>query len=634
MGEVINNLLRIAVILGHLGLVLGGAWMAIAGLATGIQQERLKEAYKTAISNQNERFKQAVKRQFSDIQNHRISWSWRLATRADEMRDVWSELFPPLAEFGQIGKGNFFAQNKLKWITPNRVLLHALPWLLAGVLLALLLEFFIYPLIRTRVARSLADDSKEIIGHPATLPKGDGFVLAKNVRLPRDGGGNPHVLTVAPSGGGKSSAQLLPSLLQLPDDCAAVVTDPKSELLARAGVWLARQGHKVIALGPMVGFGYGWDPLKECQTPDDCRELARQLIEAGDEGVAGSGGNWNNMSRTCLSAYLIQTHADGLGLADALQLLYADLAMGKALTDSAAELDYRQFSTMAGSVNTVGSVLATIQGSTQVWLQDQVVGWMNAKHQLKLDMIREKKAVVFLLTSASDARASRPIQRLFFSRLFDHLASSSGADVRVFLDEMANLGAMEGIDQALNLLRSAGVGIHAFVQNTSQLFSVYGRDAGAVVAESFGTICVMAGLRNDARDLAQLLGEREEVRASYSTQDEKMRAQFGQNQRQALDASMLRQIGKSEVLIVSSNLKPVMARLKPWFKTKKLRDRVIWPSMRADWKEIPDSIKKTFFGKFPEISPVQVVLPATKKESPKGNVKNEEKDDSGEEINI
>lgn len=614
MGEVINNLLRFAVVLGHFGLVLGGGWMATAGLATGIYQERLVEIRKIALAKDRKALEKKAKRQWLDVEAHRVRWTWRLATNADEMQTLLGLLFPTLLDAGQIGKGNFIDPDRLQWITPERMAWHAGPWLVVSVVLALILEFLLYPIVRTRVARSLADDSKAVLARAASLPQGDGFVLAHDVRLPRDGGGNPHVLSIAPSGAGKSSSQVLPSLLQLPDDCAAVVTDPKGELLARAAPWLSRQGHKIRVLGPLSGFGYGWDPLRECQTADDARELARQLIEAGDEGASGAGGNWNNMSRTCLSAYLVQAQADGLGLADALQSLYGDEAEGGALTDSAALLDYRQFQTMAGSGNTVGSVLATIQGSTQVWMQDRVVGWMSAKHQMKLSDIRKTKAVVFLVTSASDARASKPIQRVFFARLFDELASSTGTDVRIFLDEFANLGQMQGIDHALNLLRSAGVGIYAFVQNLSQLFHVNGRDAGAVVAESFGTVCVMAGLRNDAQDLAKLLGEREEVRASYSTQDERMRAQFSQNQKQAIDASMLRQIGRDQVLIVCNNLKPSMGRLKPWYRIRKLTKRVLWSSFRADWNKVPEPAKKNFFGKFPQISPVQIVLPKKKKE--------------------
>jgi len=227
---------------------------------------------------------------------------------------------------------------------------------------------------------------------------------------------------------------------------------------------------------------------------------------------------------------------------------------------------------------------------------------------------------VFLVSSASDSKAIRPFQWLFYTRLFSHLAEGGQTDVRLILDEMANLGALEGIDQALNLLRGAGVQMHGFVQNLSQLRTVYGADVGNVVAESFGTVCVMSGLRQDAKPLSELLGLQGVVRANYSTKDEKMRAHFGQNDKAALDGSLLRQIGKDEVLIISGNKKPVFARLKPWYKVPALKSLVQIP-FQDDWGLIPDSVKASFFGKFKSIKPIGIVLPEKKKPEAKGKKK-------------
>lgn len=605
MGEVINNLLRAFAIIGGIVFVLIGLHFGVASLGVDIAHD-----YDSRMAvGQSERSAK-LQALATDLDQHHWRWTWRVAVHPHSEVAPWALVFPWVKNPGQIGRGDYFNPVWMtRTFTQERMINDFLPPVLIGLGLTFVLEFIAYPLIRSRVARSLADDSNGVFGSARDLPRGDGFVLAKNVRLARDGGGNPHVLTIGSSGSGKSACQVIPSLLSLPSDCGAVCTDPKEEILARAGLPLQRQGHQVIVLGPKVGHGTGWDPLLACKSADDCRELGRQLIVGGDESEgAGSGGNWNNMSRTCLSAYLIQAWADGRGLADALIAMYGDEASGKSITDESAMLDYRQFETLAGGQNTKASVLATIQGACQVWLIDQVVGWMRCPRQFKMESLR-KGAVVFLVTNAADARATRAIQRVFFARLFDFLADSDGADVRVLADEMGNLGKLDGLDQALNLLRSAGVGIHAFVQNVSQLFQVYGRDAGAVVAESFGTITIMAGLRNDGNDLAKLLGEREDVKASYSTQDEKMRAQFGQQRRQVIDGAMLRQIARDEVLIVSGNRKPVMAKLKPWFKIRKLRNRVVPKVMRKDWRAIPPEAKKVFFDGIKKIDPVRIVLP-------------------------
>jgi len=610
MGEVINNLIRFVTVLGYLFLVTIGIYLACAMLVTDVYQDGYVKMYKKGSTT--------AQKSWETIQKNRMHFTLYVAIHPKIWVAGMGRIFPPISDLSQISKVNYVSP---KYLTPDRMIWHFAPWLMFAIFISLIFEFLIYPFIRTHTAKWLATDKTKIFGSIRDLLLGDGFVVADKVRLARNGGGNPHILTIGPSGNGKSACQVLPSLLQLPDDCACVVTDPKAELLARAAPYLQSKGHKIIVIGPLVGYGYGWDPLRDCIDVDDVRELARQLIAAGDEsGGMGSGSNWNNMSKTCLSAYLLQAFDDGLGLADGLQSLYADEASGELISSDAARLDYRLFQSMAGSSATVGSVAATIQGACSVWLMDKVVGFMAHKPTFSMNDIRAKKAAVFLVTSASDAKAVRPILWLFYIKLFSHLAQGGQTDVRLILDEMANLGALEGIDHALNLLRGAGVQMHGFVQNLSQLKAVYGSDIGDVVAESFGTICVMSGLRKDAKALAELLGLQGVVRPSYSTMDENMRAQFAANDKQAMEGALLRQIQKDEVLIISGNLKPVIAVMKPWYAVRRLRDRCLLEDMRADWGSIPESEKNKFFSKFPAIKPIGVVLPEKKKPTRKKKV--------------
>lgn len=615
MGEVINNILKgLAWLLGIL-LVIAGIYTGIASLgadaATAFAADGATKY--EALHNQVEarRWEAGVE----DFYFHHWRWTWHMAVHPKLLRSAWAEAFPPIADIGQYVKGNWW-NSHLVGITFTRrnLTYHFVGPIVGGLLAAVILEVIVLPLVRSRVAKGLATTNRKVFGKPKDIPRGDGFVLARGVRLARDGGGNPHVATFGPSGGKKSAAQAIRSVFQLPPDCGAVISDVKMEIAARCADYLRKQGHKIIIIGPKAGFGHGLDFLRRCKSPDDCRDLAQQIIEAGDDSIQATG-NWNNMSQPLLSAYMIQAWSDGLGLADAFQLILDDQGSGEALTDNAAILDYRLFEGMKSSGGTSGSVWATIQAASKTWLQEMVVGWMSAENQFDYEDLR-KGAVVFLVSSAGDTRKTRAIQRVFFAQIFDYLAASSGADVRIILDEFANLGKVQNIGEALNLLRSAGVGIHCFCQSLVQLYDVYSRDGGAVVFEAFGTICVMAGLKKDASEIANLLGEDEDVRPSYSTQDEKMRAQFSQQRRQAIDGAMLRQLRGKQVLIISGNCKPVIAKLKVWYsRFGFLRYRVYPRVLRRNWKDIPEDAKKAAFAHFPKIEPIQIVSkPRPKKE--------------------
>jgi len=598
MGELLNNILKYCFIGIWFVAFAGGFYVSAAIVSADVQKSLWRSHYRHAQT-----VEQANKYKFAlQIPAYKsvLFFAGHPKKMLDRIKRTWPLLDHPS---DAIGKGNIGPN------IPDRILFyHVMPPPVIFLIIAGLMQGLAYPVARSKLARSLAETDKKIFGKIKDLPQGDGFVIAEKIQLSDSAGGNPHVLTIAPSGGGKSASQVMPSLLKLPDDCCCVVTDPKGELLARSSSWLKTRGHKIYVLGPLEGYGDGWDPLCECRDPDEVRELARQVLSAGEQG-SGSGriDNWIKMSRTCLAAYLLQAWTDKKGLADGLQNLFEDQASGKRITDDEAKLDYAMFESMASSGATVGSILATVQGAAAPWLMSKVAGWMQCERQFHIDDIRKDKAVVFLVTSAADMKATQAIQWVFFSMLFSRLAEGGDGRVRFLLDEFANLGALEGVDHALNLLRSAGVSLHAFVQNLSQMNAVYGRDTGAVVSESFGTVCVMAGLRKDADELGKLLGLKDDIRANYSTQDEKMRAMFGQNQLQALEGSALRQIKKDEVLIISGNHKPIMAKLRPWYRIKVLKHRVpelFWP----DWKAIPETVKEKIFMKFGKVEPRKIVL--------------------------
>jgi len=602
MGELLNNLLKSLFIGIWFLLVAGGLYLSAALWAADTQRDLWSNQYNHAESVA---VKKKIAIRYKEWTALRLSRLFFVNPKAiwRNMQIAWPLLKNPVLN---IGKGRFWPGN----ITKDRMVKHIMPPPLIAFLIAGLLQWLAYPVARSKLARNLSTTDKKTFGRIKDLPLGNGFVLAQKVRLAADGGGNPHVLTIGPSGNGKSACQALPSLLSLPDDASCIVTDPKGELLCRAWAFLKKRGHKVYVVGPRTGYGHGWDPVWSCQTVDDVRELARQLLVAGMSSEdKGKGDQWINMSRSCLSAYLVDAWVSGAGLTDALQALFVDQASGKALTDEQALFDYRMFQTVAAASSTVGSIMATIQGAIMPWLSDEVVGWLDCDRQFEMSNIRKEKAVVFLTTTAAEMKQSQAIQHVFFSQLFQYLAESGdGTRVQIIMDEMANLGRLEGIDQALNLLRSAGVALHGFIQNSSQIQAVYGKDQGDVVVESFGTICVMSGLRKDAENLSKLLGMKDAVRASHSTMDEHLRAQYAQNQESEMEANAIRQIQKNEVLIISGNCKPVIAKLRPWFKIKKLFSLVpTWA--RRDWKEIDLLKVAAVFQSFKVIEPQRLTLP-------------------------
>jgi type IV secretory pathway TraG/TraD family ATPase VirD4 len=91
--------------------------------------------------------------------------------------------------------------------------------------------------------------------------------------------------------------------------------------------------------------------------------------------------------------------------------------------------------------------------------------------------------------------------------------------VWLVLDELAALGSLPSLEEALTLGRKHGLCIAAGLQSTAQLDALYGRDRATVLRACFRTLVVLGIARTDPDTsdvLSRALGERETQRAEES----------------------------------------------------------------------------------------------------------------------
>lgn len=577
MGEFLSSLLRGFVHFLWLLLIASGMYASASLLSADFQRDEWRAQYSQALRYGQRYQAREIARRWNDWSAVKLAWeaAQRPSVVLVSMKKLGSQLLPKRLNGG--GRG-------LLW-TPQILVQHvAVPFLVA-LLFGYLLEYGAYPFARARLARWLADPNEQPFGSKMDLTRGDGFVLSREVRLDRSVSFR-HALTIGPSGSSKSASQVIPSLLQLPDDCAAVVSDLKFELYCRSVDWLISRGHPVYVLAPAGGFGRGWDPLHECDCADDARELARQILGASAAISGQTSSEWESMSESLLATYLVESQQRGQGLIDGIEKLYASAAGQAWIESDPAKFDLAMFQSMAQSEKTVASVYATVQKSLRPWTRDQVAGFLCNPSRVDTRSIRKQRAVVFLCSTAQESAQLAAVQNVFWQRLFATLGTQSGQPAcYCLLDEFANIGRLEGVDRALNLLRGAGCGIHACIQNPPQIEGVYGPQFGRLVRASFGTVSVLPGLRDGADEVAKWLGSKEDVRDTYSTTDERLRSTHTSQKQDVLSAELVRQLRDDQVLIVSGNRKPVISKTRPWYKIKRLAAQV--PAVfRRDWNHV------------------------------------------------
>lgn len=105
--------------------------------------------------------------------------------------------------------------------------------------------------------------------------------------------------------------------------------------------------------------------------------------------------------------------------------------------------------------------------------------------------VRKKGArALFIEYDLSVGETLTPVYRLLVDQALKEALSRSQNTGKVYLiaDEFKLLPKLQHIDDALNFGRGLGVRVMAGIQSIDQLYDVYGKDKGAVIASGFGSI--------------------------------------------------------------------------------------------------------------------------------------------------
>lgn len=134
-------------------------------------------------------------------------------------------------------------------------------------------------------------------------------------------------------------------------------------------------------------------------------------------------------------------------------------------------------------------------GELNSMLSDYFLGIMadhNPRRSLSMrKAVREKGGkAIFVEYDLSVGETLSPIYRLLIDQALKEALGRQTASGNVYLiaDEFKLLPKLQHIDDALNFGRGLGVKVMAGIQSIDQLYDVYGKDKGAVIASGFGSI--------------------------------------------------------------------------------------------------------------------------------------------------
>ena len=386
-------------------------------------------------------------------------------------------------------------------------------------------------------------------GDGRALLKRDGLILGRDIesgglfRWRTDG----HLLTVARTRSGKGVGSIIPNLLKY--DGPVFVTDPKGEnfqVTAR---------HRTEVLGqPAVAL----DPFREATNAppsgtvtgpcaatfnvlDSVPNDTGAAVEAADltaemlvikSGRGGEASFWDTEAQAWLSALVLYALAerhngyrippdhtiasDPLGrptdetvgtLVRVRQLLRLGKDGEKALIDVMKErTDYggrvaeagRSFEMKADKERS--GVVSTAQSHTHFLNSPEIQAVLeNGPNPLDLNRLATGKLSLYVVLPASKLDAYSRWQRLIVAYALKTITDAKtrpAKRVLFMLDEFANLQRMEPVRRAVSLLAGYGASLWIFIQDLSQLKSLYGDGHETFIANSevfqcFGTADIM-----------------------------------------------------------------------------------------------------------------------------------------------
>lgn len=323
---------------------------------------------------------------------------------------------------------------------------------------------------------------------------------------------NRFVLLIGPPGSGKTSRYTLPNLLHA---CrydrrrSIVVPDPKGEAYRKTASLFLEDGFKVRVfnlINPRCSDRY--NPLDYVHTAEDAARFAATII-ANTQNPHGGGeaAFWKDSERMLIACILwyvktVLLPADQ-HMATVLHLIGSFHANAEMMAAVFARLpaDHearRYYGVVAPlSDKTRDGVFVGASVRLQLWAGAEVTA-LTAASDFNLRELGRVPTVLYLIIPDSHA-TYKALTSLFFDQLFQELITLADScksgrlpvEVRLMLEEMANIGRIPDLEKRLATIRSRGIIVEMVLQTLGQLKALYG-DAANTVLGCADTCCVLA----------------------------------------------------------------------------------------------------------------------------------------------
>ena len=342
---------------------------------------------------------------------------------------------------------------------------------------------------------------------------------------------NKNVLVTGGSGSGKTRFFLLPNLLQM--HSSYVVTDPKGDVVIKAGKTLLKHGYK-LKIFNTINFNKSmhYNPFAYIHSEKDILKLVNTLI-ANTKGDGKAGDAFWTKAETLLYYALFgyihyeapeeeqnfntlleflnasEVREDDEDYENPVDMMFHDLE--KKSPNHFAVRQYRKYKLAAGK--TAKSILVSC-GARLAPFDIAELREITSYDELELDTLGDRKTALFLIMSDTDATFNFLIS-MVYSQLFNLLCEKADdvyggrlpVHVRCLIDETANIGQIPNLEKLVATIRSREISACLFLQAKSQLKAIYKDNTDTIIGNMDSQLFLGGTEPTTLKDLSQFLGK-------------------------------------------------------------------------------------------------------------------------------
>lgn len=298
---------------------------------------------------------------------------------------------------------------------------------------------------------------------------------------------NAHTLGVAGSGKGKTTGYILNQVI-LNKTRSIVSSDGKGEIYKLTSKQKQAEGFKVLYMDFVKFLGDRWNCLADLSF-DDIDNFSTNLVQSADDDSNNVwGANAINLISACIAYVFEVEKKTNQNMTTVRQLINLGEAPIKELfselPDDSIAKDY--FSDIQGATDKVWTgIETTAKSATRFWKQKRIQRFTECSDFSFTDLGKEKIAM-YIRIHPTD-KTYEVLQNTFFKQLFNKLIEEGDGrypvEIDFQLDEFTNIGKIPNMQQIVSFVRALGLNLSMFIQDISQLYSVYGEhDAKSIIS--------------------------------------------------------------------------------------------------------------------------------------------------------